>query len=133
MLFGVGVDIEDHNRFLKFQRSKDNIKYLLSIFTEKELNNYSKFNTHLSFAISFCCKESFFKAFGVSWNNSHIQWKDIELVFADSPEQKIASVFFSGYAKELIVSNNLIYPPYFDYTITESSIIFESILVCKTK
>ncbi len=132
MLFGVGIDIENYNRFLKYH-TKNSSKYLLSVFTEKELNNYAEFDTHLSFAISFCCKESFFKSFGYSWFNSDMEWYDIELIFNKHPKQKKASVLFSGFAKELIISNNIINPPYFNYTITESSIIFESILECKKK
>jgi phosphopantetheine--protein transferase-like protein len=133
MLFGVGIDIENHNRFIKYQKSKDKTEHLSLIYSEKELKNYSQFDTHLTFAISFCCKESFFKSFGVSWNNSPIQLKDIELIFDDSPEKKKVSVSFLGYANEQITNNNIINPPYFDYTITDTLIIFESILACKTK
>ncbi len=131
MLFGVGIDIENHHRFLKYKKSE--LEYLLSIFSQNELNNYAKYNSHLCYAISFCCKESLFKAFGVSWNNSKIQWTDIELLFSDIPETKKASIFLSGFAEELMINNNIIHPPKFDYTITESQIIFESILSCNTK
>ncbi len=133
MLFGVGIDIENHHRFLKYKNSDSEPDYLLSVFSQKELDNYAKYNSHFCFAISFSCKEAFFKAFGASWNNSKMQWTNIELFFTDIPENKKTSVEFSSFAKELIATHNIITPPFFDYTITESSIIFESILACKLK
>ena len=59
----------------------------------------------LRFALSFSCKEAFFKALGVSWTNSNIFWKDIELLF-DGPEIEDYSVELSEYAKETLVKNN---------------------------
>lgn len=93
MIFGVGIDIEDHNRFYKYLEQKNEsesllpvyTQSLLPVYTQKELYNYVQFNNHLCFAISFCCKEAFFKAFGTSWNNSAIEWHNIELFFYTKP------------------------------------------------
>lgn len=133
MLFGVGIDIEDHLRFLKYKNSDSKLEYLLSIYSKNELKNYANYNSHLCFALSFSCKESLFKAFGVSWNNSKMQWTDIELLFSDIPENKKARVKFSGYATELIEKYHITYPPEFSYSISDTHIIFESILSCSKK
>lgn len=132
MVFGVGIDIENHNRFIKYHQSNEFEKFLTSVFSESELSNYALYNTHICYALSFTCKESFFKAFSFSKNNINIDWRDIELIFNNYPENKDAVVQFSGLAAELIDKYNIITPPDFNYKISESSVIFETVLSCKT-
>ena len=91
MIYGVGVDIEDHRRFEKYISSSDGLEHLLPIFSQKELHNYSKYNSHLCYALSFSCKEAVFKAFGQDWGEE-CMWNDIELIFNEAPERKKAKV-----------------------------------------
>lgn len=130
MIYGVGVDIENHNRFKKYLNDQNQLKHALPIYSEKELYNYSQFNSHLCFALSFCCKEAFFKAFGDSWDEE-CMWDDIELLFQDVPERKKVEVIFSGRAKKLIELNNINEAYTFDYIISDDHIVFHSLLVCK--
>ena len=132
MIIGVGIDIENHNRFIKHHQSGEISTFLKSIFSENELKNYAIYKTHICYALSFSCKESFYKAFSFSKNNIDIDWRDIELIFNNYPENKDALVQFSGLAAELIDKYNIISPPDFNYTISESTVIFESVLSCKT-
>lgn len=131
MVVGAGIDIENHNRFIKYYKSDEFSKFLGSIFSEKELKNYSLYNSHLCYALSFSCKESFFKAFSFTKDNINISPKEIELIFNEFPEKKNASVFFSGEAEKIIKLNNVKFPPFFEYNIFENLIVFESILSCK--
>jgi len=128
MIFDVGVDIEEHQRFLKYLDSEKS-KYLLSVYSQKEIDNYQKFKSHLCFAIGFSCKEAFFKAFGETWANSPMQWTDIEIFFKSNPTHKNAEVIFSGYAKTLINNNKLQISPEFNYKIMPTSVLFEATLL----
>lgn len=130
MIYGVGVDIENHNRFKKYLNDQNQLEIALPIYSKKELSNYSQYKSHLCFAISFCCKEAFFKAFGDSWDEE-CMWNDIELIFHDAPEKKNIDVLFSGRAKRLIEQNNICEESAFDYLINENSIIFHSLLACR--
>jgi phosphopantetheine--protein transferase-like protein len=131
MIFGVGIDIEEHHRFLKYLNSQNSSRKLLSVYSDKEIENYKPYNNHLCFAISFSCKESFFKAFGQTWANSPLQWDDIEIVFNDIPENKNAEVLLSGYAQELIQKHKIDSEIKFDYDISDTSIVFKTILTCQ--
>ena len=73
------------------------------ICTERELMNVDG-DKRVRFALSFSCKEAFFKALGVSWTNSIISWKDIELLFS-GPGFDSYKVHLHGYAKELLLKN----------------------------
>lgn len=133
MIFGVGIDIENHSRFLKYSGPNNKSSYLNSVFTKAEQTNYKKFNNHLCYAISFSCKEAFFKAFGESWNNGNIKWSNIELFFNGPPKDNNAEIRFNGYAQNLILKHNLNLPCLFNYSIEDSEIVFEAILRCKKK
>ncbi len=126
MLFGAGIDIEEHGRFLKYKNKDTDLRNNL-IFTKKELENYRLYNSHFCYALSFCCKEAFYKAFG----NININLTDIELFFKDIPEKKQAEAEFSGYAKKIIIENKIKEPVFFDYKITDTYIVFETVLTCK--
>ncbi|RLD65510.1 MAG: hypothetical protein DRI84_06680 [Bacteroidetes bacterium] len=132
MIYGVGVDIENHLRFKKYLNVGGETDYLLSIYSERELQNFSQYNSHLCFALSFCCKESVFKAFGQNWGEE-CMWCDIELLFNDSPEMKQIELVFSGRAKELVDRDNINPNAVIDYSIGENNIIFQSVLECIKK
>jgi len=130
VVLGCGIDIEEHKRFLKFFRSKKPAHFFLSIFTQDEIENYSIFDTPLCHAVSFSCKEAFYKAFSSAFNNVQIDWHEIELIFHDEPVKGRAELKFNGAALELSLKNNLIIPPDFNYSIPDTPIIFETVLEC---
>ena len=99
---GCGIDIEEHNRFRRKLSSPDGISgFAEMVYTTEEIDCYRDSETDLKFTLGFSCKEAFFKAFGVSWMNSNISWKDIELLFMDENNIYNYSIRLSGYAKEL--------------------------------
>jgi len=128
MVYGVGIDIEDHNRFKKHLENGDSTK--LPIYTERELQNYSQYNSHLCYALSFSCKESVFKAFGQDWGEE-CMWNDIELLFSDVPEMQTARIVLNGRAKSIVKEMGIKHPLYFKYQIDSSKIIFQSVLICE--
>ncbi len=130
MVLGCGIDIEEHKRFLKFFKSADAAHFFLSIFTQNEIKNYSIFNTPLCYAVSFSCKEAFYKAFSSAFNNVQIDLREVELIFHDEPAKGRAEVHFKGAVLELSLKNNLIIPPDFSYSISDSLVIFETVLEC---
>jgi len=130
VVLGCGIDIEEHKRFLKFFKSTEPAHYFLSIFTQGEINNYSIFNTPLCYAVSFSCKEAFYKAFSSAFDNVRIDWREVELMFHDEPGMGRAEVHFNGAVLELSLKNNLILPPDFSYSISDSLVIFETVLEC---
>jgi phosphopantetheinyl transferase (holo-ACP synthase) len=84
------------------------------ICTPRELENLCG-NKRVRFALSFSCKEAFFKALGMSWTNSNISWKDIELLF-NGPGFENYRVELGNYAKEILEKNCArIQEAYFDY------------------
>lgn len=131
MVLGCGIDIEEHKRFLKFFNSAKPAHFFLSIYTQDEIENYSIFNTPLCFAVSFSCKEAFYKAFSSAFNNVQIDWHEIELIFHDEPGKDRAELRFKGTALELSLKNDLIFPPDFSYSISDSLVIFETLLECE--
>ena len=130
MVLACGIDIEEHKRFLKFFRSAEPAHFFLSIYTPDEIENYSLFNTPLCHAVSFSCKEAFYKAFSSAFNNVQIDWHEVELLFHDEPGMGRAELKFKGAALELSQKNNLIIPPDFNYSISDSHVIFETVLEC---
>ena len=103
-VFGCGVDVEELSRFDKYIRNDDS-SLMKDICTERELTNGDG-DKRVSFALRFSCKEAFLKAFGVSWTNSNICWKDIELLFR-GPVFDSYSVHLHGYAKEFLLRNKV--------------------------
>jgi len=79
-VFGCGIDVEELSRFDKYLRNND-YSLMEDICTERELTNVDG-DKRVRFALRFSCKEAFFKALGVSWTNSLISWKDVELLFS---------------------------------------------------
>ncbi len=95
-VFGCGIDVEEISRFDKHVADAFVME---DVCTARELQAPCD-DRRLRLALSFSCKEAFFKALGVSWTNSPISWKDIEVLFSgagvDLPE-----VHLHDYAEEL--------------------------------
>jgi phosphopantetheine--protein transferase-like protein len=105
-VFGCGIDIEELSRFTKHLSDTTKIPPFANVvFTESEIESNLKNSPELTFALGFSCKEAFFKALGISWTNSKISWRDIELVFPDKENIKNHSIRLNGYAKELFDKN----------------------------
>lgn len=101
-VLGCGIDIEELIRFDSGIPSGRNLPgFAQLVYTHSEIESYSKIKSEFTFPLSFSCKEAFFKALGVSWTNSYITWKDIELVFHDENNLNDYSIKLSGYAEEL--------------------------------
>jgi phosphopantetheine--protein transferase-like protein len=101
-VLGCGIDLEELSRF------KKNIPTLTStpgfaqlVYTPAEIECNLEIHPEFTFPLAFSCKEAFFKAFGVSWTNSKISWKDIELFFLTKNDLHEYSIHISGYAEEL--------------------------------
>jgi len=104
---GCGIDIEELNRFKKFIPTHSDISELTNlIYSDDEIASNRQVFPHLTFPLAFSCKEAFFKAFGVSWTNSPISWKDIELIFSDSADLHQYSIRLGGHARELFERMN---------------------------
>jgi phosphopantetheine--protein transferase-like protein len=99
---GCGLDIEELYRFKdklpdKFGRSR----FAQLVYTHSEIENNLNIKPGITFPLGFCCKEAVFKSFGVSWTNSKISWKDIELLFYSEKNLFDYSIRLSGFAEEL--------------------------------
>lgn len=107
MVYGCGVDIEEINRFTKHLNGDEpSPSFIDDVFTEKEISQNNRLNKETRFALGFSCKEAVFKAFGRSWTNSPISWKDIELIFPGDAMEDY-EILLSGYAKELFIQKGL--------------------------
>ncbi|UCG27311.1 MAG: 4'-phosphopantetheinyl transferase superfamily protein [Bacteroidales bacterium] len=101
MVLGCGVDIEEIDRFAKhLDLDKKPPAFIYEVFTDREIKINAAFRKELRFPIGFTCKESVFKAFGISWTNSPISWKDIELIFKGDSLTEF-EIRLGGYAREL--------------------------------
>ena len=101
-IIGCGVDIEEPVRFEKYLKSGEGVSgFLKMVFTPEEIARNRALSPHLSFPLGFSCKEAVFKAFGRSWTNSAIDWKDVELIFGGGRDLSDYQVRLSGYAKTL--------------------------------
>jgi len=101
LVLGCGIDIEEYGRFERFIPIKDDIPELCRmVFRESELDNHLEINNKFTVSVAFSCKEAVFKAFGKSWTNSEISWKDIEIIFNDPMDLTDYSVRLNGIAKK---------------------------------
>jgi phosphopantetheine--protein transferase-like protein len=99
---GCGIDIEEIARFkFKIPSTLNQSGFSGLVYTPSEIAANLDINPWLTFPLCFSCKEAFFKAFGVSWVNSKISWKDIELLFTSKKDLHKYSIRLNGYAKEL--------------------------------
>ncbi len=99
---GCGIDIEEIDRFdSRIPAPLKNTGFADLVYTPSEISVNLDINPGLTFPLCFSCKEAFFKAFGVSWTNSKISWKDIELIFESKSDLQKYSIRLNGYAREL--------------------------------
>ena len=128
-VLGCGIDIEELIRFdSKIPSGRNLPGFAQLVYTPFEIESYSKINSEYTFPLSFSCKEAFFKALGVSWTNSYITWKDIELVFHDENNLNDHSIRLSGYAEELFNEKKCrCYKSEFE--LTDRYIIFQVVLL----
>ncbi|MFH1319106.1 MAG: 4'-phosphopantetheinyl transferase superfamily protein [Bacteroidota bacterium] len=106
-IFGCGIDIEEINRFKKHLQTHISLSPLIKdVFTNQEIKINLSFNKSICFPLGFSCKEAVFKALGVSWTNSPILWKEIELLFLKKDNLTQHNIRLSGYAKKLFLSQN---------------------------
>jgi phosphopantetheine--protein transferase-like protein len=127
-IIGCGIDVEELARFKKLIPSPGEVPgFSRLVFTEKEIEINRRIRPDLTFPLGFSCKEAFFKAFGVSWTNSSISWKDIEIIFHDENDLEDYSIHFYGYAEHLY---NKMKCSAFDsnFKLAEQYIIFEVLL-----
>lgn len=97
-----GIDIEEISRFKKFVTFPDRVEpFITSVFTSEEIKTSLAFGALLPFAFGFSCKESVFKAFGISWTNSSIKWKEVELLFHEPGNITRYELRLHGYAQQL--------------------------------
>ena len=102
-LVACGIDIEERNRFRKYFVDETPHSLITEIFTPNEIQR-NLVKKDLLFAMGFTCKEAVFKAFGLSWTNSPVHWKQIELLF-DESEPFDYQLILSAYAKELFLKS----------------------------
>lgn len=101
-VLGCGIDIEELNRFnSKIPTHSEHSAFAEMVYSDAEIQNNLAIKPYLTFPLGFSCKEAFFKAVGVSWTNSNISWKDIELIFNDDNNLHDFTIRLSGYARIL--------------------------------
>jgi phosphopantetheine--protein transferase-like protein len=128
-VLGCGIDIEELKRFeLKIPERNSMTGFAQMVYTPSEIECYLGIKPEFTFPISFSCKEAFFKALGVSWTNSYITWKDIELLFHDSKNLNDYSLKLYGYALELF-NEKQVKSIESHFEISDSYIIFEVVLL----
>jgi len=127
-VFGCGIDIEELYRFKYNNPTQPDIPGFANlVYTNSEIEANLSNQPKLTFPLCFSCKEAFFKAFGVSWTNSKISWKDIELLFLAKNNLQKYSIKLSGYAEELYQEKKICnIESCFDYT--NDYVIFHVIL-----
>ncbi len=107
MVYGCGVDIEEINRFTRhLDLYEPSPSFIADVFTDKEISLNNASHKEIRFALGFSCKEAMFKAFGKSWTNSPISWKDIELIFRGDTAESY-QIELGGYAEKLFHQQEL--------------------------
>ncbi|MEI8202158.1 MAG: 4'-phosphopantetheinyl transferase superfamily protein [Bacteroidota bacterium] len=98
-VLGCGIDLLETARIDKyFSLNQFNFPCKEQVFTEYELSHLNQEGASSYFPLAFSCKESAFKAFGISWTNSPAQWTDVELNISNANK---FDVHLSGYLKDL--------------------------------
>ena len=128
MIFGCGVDIEEINRFTRhLDLYEPPPSFIADVFTQKEISLNNTLHKEIRFSLGFSCKEAMFKAFGRSWTNSPISWKDIELIFRGDTQGNY-DIELGGYAKELFIQQGLQrIDSHAEYT--ETFVMFQVVLI----
>ncbi len=124
-VFGCGIDLEELSRFDKYIRNND-YSLMEDICTERELMNVDG-DKRARLALSFSCKEAFLKALGVSWTNSNVSWKDIELLFG-GPGLDSYKVVLHGYAEELLLRHKAGIGE-ISFNVNDEFVLFEVVLL----
>ncbi len=132
MIFGVGIDIENHYRFKKYPKLAAENKLTL-FYTANEIENYKIYDSYLCYAIGFSGKEACYKALCSGEPEIIPALTDIEILFQNAPELQKATIDFSGNARSIINKHKIELPVEFNYTIEKSVVIFEAILICSKK
>lgn len=103
---GIGIDIEDINRFSK--ECKNENHFYNKIFTKKEQSYCTKQNKPSQhFAARYCAKEAAIKAFG-SFGIDNINYKNIEIVNNKngSPHLRLSRSFSSKWEGQVSLSHD---------------------------
>jgi phosphopantetheine--protein transferase-like protein len=126
-ILGCGIDIEELSRFSRLIPNSGAVPgFSKMVFTDREIENHLRIRPEVTFPLSFSCKEAFFKAFGMSWSNSAISWKDIELFFNDENDLNNYSINFQGYALDLSNEGSFWFETSFE--INEDHVVFQVVL-----
>ena len=107
-ILGIGIDIEDINRFKRLKLSKDN-RFLNRIFTEAELEYcFSKKSVASSLASKYAGKEAVIKACN-SVDDTVVDYKKIEITndVTGAPRVKLISDKIKRYQVMLSLSNEV--------------------------
>jgi phosphopantetheine--protein transferase-like protein len=128
-VLGCGIDIEELIRFKKNIPTQTDITgFAQLVYTPAEIKCNLDIHPEFTFPLCFSCKEAFFKAFGLSWINSKISWKDIELLFSNENNLQEYSIKLNGYAEELFHEKKCgSIESYLEYT--NNYVIFQIILL----
>ena len=128
-VLGCGIDIEELNRFeSKIPTITNNTHFSELVYTSSEVGCNLDIFPRVTFPLCFSCKEAFFKALGVSWTNSRISWKDIELLFQNKDNLHDYSIRLNGFAKELFDEKKCCtIESYLEYT--NAYVIFQILLL----
>jgi len=128
-VLGCGIDIEELIRFETNIPTRTNITgFAQMVYTPAEIAYNLDIYPGFTFPLCFSCKEAFFKALGVSWTNSKISWKDIELLFENKNNLHDYSIRLNGFAEELYHEKKCCsIESYLEYTSTY--VIFQVILL----
>jgi holo-[acyl-carrier protein] synthase len=103
MIYGIGTDIVEINRFQRFIDENNNA-LLQRIFTGQELTVCeSRKNSAACFAARFAAKEAFLKALGTGLRDG-ISWHDMQVV---SNELGKPELDLTGRSLEIFTSNSL--------------------------
>lgn len=127
MISGCGVDVEELNRFKKHLCNFSVSPFVNLVLSKEEIENFLLFSPDICLPIAFCCKEAMFKALGESSPEYPVDWKDIQIFFADYPQLKKYKITLSGIAKHIY--SNLKRPHIqSNYYLFDDYIVFEVIL-----
>lgn len=130
-VYGCGLDIEEVNRFDKYSDVND-YSLMSNICSKRELDNFQNeyIDKRVRLALSFTCKEAFYKALGRIWATCDISWKDIEILFNDKYFNDY-SVILSENAKNIFLKNNIkLGEIWFNYN--DAYVVFQIILLGET-
>lgn len=102
-ILGIGIDIENINRFKKIKLSREN-NFLNRIFTTHELDYcFSKKNIASSLATKYAGKEAVIKALSMIDNRS-LSYKEIEIINNSSGAPRVRLIWDKGKKYQILIS-----------------------------